>query len=76
LILTELRNLLLSFMYICQLRCQTCPYQTCPFQHFDRLPSGAGFRSSMHPSWSLLTVILFLWLKGFTPGTKVASFSN
>ena len=28
--------------------------QTCPFQHYYRLSSVAGFRSSLQPSWSLL----------------------
>jgi hypothetical protein len=35
-----------SYGVIC---CQTCPYQTCPFQHYYQLSSGEGFRSSLQP---------------------------
>ena len=51
--LKELKKLASKLHVVfCQIRCQTCPYQTCPFKYCYRLSSGAGFRSSLRPSWS------------------------
>ena len=36
------------------IRCQTCPYQTCSFKRHYQISSGDGSRSSLQPSWSPL----------------------
>ena len=35
--------------WFCQLRCQTCPYQTCPFQPNYQLSSGADSGQACNP---------------------------
>ena len=63
------KNRFTSSRAFCQLHCQTCPYQTCSFQHYYQLSSGDGYRSSLQLSF------IFLWWRSFTiPDTKVAPF--
>jgi len=45
-----LKNCFQASCSFCRLRCQTRPYQTCPFQHYYQLSSGDNFRSSLQPS--------------------------
>ena len=47
----------------------------CPFQYYDQLSSGAGFRPSLQPSWSPMIFLSFLRWRSFTVlGTEGAPF--
>jgi len=56
----------------CQSCCLIFPYQTCSYQYYYQLSSGAGFRSSLQSSWSPLILFLILLVKEFY-GTRYQS---
>jgi len=63
---------LASFTF-CQLRCQTCAYQTFVFKYYYRLSSGGGFRSK--PATLLIPIGFFLVEEFYGTRYQKGSFS-